>query len=320
MEKACFCCRVGAGALMPDARRRYGLPIGGVLATENAVIPYAVGVTSRCRMKMTVLDIPVHDLERKQDRLTRAIEAETRFGVERVQGAPRARCAGCGLVRQPNHETEQGPRLVPTRDQREWKFILSNSVCSRHTRRSTILGRETYVALLSHSGSRGTGCGGVRSLQQDCFRAVSDLPKELKRLAWFVAGFAGWSGILERDGVDGPITRRRTTVHSPAHRRRLSRAGAARSGDHHNFAWKERHVIGGVEREVIVHRKGANAGGQGCWASFPLDGVAGICRERQSNAESWNSASHGAGRTMSRKREREVQLERCEPSLRDARR
>ena len=72
---------VVAGALMPDAHVGYGLPIGGVLATENAVIPYAVGVDIACRMKMTVLDIPVRDLEQKQDRLTRAIEAETRFGV-----------------------------------------------------------------------------------------------------------------------------------------------------------------------------------------------------------------------------------------------
>ena len=45
------------------------------------MIPYAVGVDIACRMKMTVLDIPVRDLEQKQDRLTRAIEAETRFGV-----------------------------------------------------------------------------------------------------------------------------------------------------------------------------------------------------------------------------------------------
>src|SRR5687767_9675639 len=70
-----------AGALMPDAHVGYGLPIGGVLATENAVIPYAVGVDIACRMKMTVLDIPVRDLEKRQDRLTRAIADETRFGV-----------------------------------------------------------------------------------------------------------------------------------------------------------------------------------------------------------------------------------------------
>src|SRR6266436_5794414 len=81
MEKACLLPVAVAGALMPDAHVGYGLPIGGVLATENAVIPYAVGVDIACRMKMTVLDSPVRELERHQDRLTRAIEAESRFGV-----------------------------------------------------------------------------------------------------------------------------------------------------------------------------------------------------------------------------------------------
>src|SRR5438045_5663043 len=81
METACLLPVSVAGALMPDAHVGYGLPIGGVLATDNAVIPYAVGVDIACRMKMHVVDIPVRDLERKQDRLTRAIEAETRFGV-----------------------------------------------------------------------------------------------------------------------------------------------------------------------------------------------------------------------------------------------
>ena len=81
MEKGCLLPVAVAGALMPDAHVGYGLPIGGVLATENTVIPYAVGVDIACRMKMTVLDIPARELERHQDRLTRAIEAETRFGV-----------------------------------------------------------------------------------------------------------------------------------------------------------------------------------------------------------------------------------------------
>jgi tRNA-splicing ligase RtcB len=81
MEKACLLPVAVAGALMPDAHVGYGLPIGGVLATENTVIPYAVGVDIACRMKMTVLDFPARELERHQDRLKRAIEAETRFGV-----------------------------------------------------------------------------------------------------------------------------------------------------------------------------------------------------------------------------------------------
>src|ERR1051326_2100543 len=80
MEKACLLPVAVAGALMPDAHVGYGLPIGGVLATDNVVIPYAVGVDIACRMKMTVLDIPMRELEQKQDRLTRALEVETRFG------------------------------------------------------------------------------------------------------------------------------------------------------------------------------------------------------------------------------------------------
>ena len=47
-----------AGALMPDAHQGYGLPIGGVLATKNAIIPYGVGVDIGCRMALSVYDIP----------------------------------------------------------------------------------------------------------------------------------------------------------------------------------------------------------------------------------------------------------------------
>ncbi|MEM7657811.1 MAG: RtcB family protein, partial [Bacteroidota bacterium] len=47
-----------AAALMPDAHQGYGLPIGGVLATEGAIIPYAVGVDIGCRMCLTVYALP----------------------------------------------------------------------------------------------------------------------------------------------------------------------------------------------------------------------------------------------------------------------
>jgi tRNA-splicing ligase RtcB len=72
MGRACQLPVSVAGALMPDAHVGYGLPIGGVLATDNAVIPYAVGVDIACRMKMTVLDLPLRDLERKRERLIEA--------------------------------------------------------------------------------------------------------------------------------------------------------------------------------------------------------------------------------------------------------
>src|SRR5207248_3491469 len=70
-----------SGALMPDAHLGYGLPIGGVLATENAVIPYAVGVDIACRMKLSVFDIPASDLKRLNAQLVNALRRETLFGT-----------------------------------------------------------------------------------------------------------------------------------------------------------------------------------------------------------------------------------------------
>jgi len=70
-----------AGALMPDAHLGYGLPIGGVLATENAVIPYAVGVDIACRMRLSVFDIQAKDLKRLNHQLVRTLHNETKFGT-----------------------------------------------------------------------------------------------------------------------------------------------------------------------------------------------------------------------------------------------
>src|SRR5262249_2988845 len=81
MRQACQVPSAVAAALMPDAHVGYGLPIGGVLACENAVIPYAVGVDIACRMKMSVLDVPVELLAEQRNRFEEALNKGTRFGV-----------------------------------------------------------------------------------------------------------------------------------------------------------------------------------------------------------------------------------------------
>lgn len=70
-----------AGALMPDAHVGYGLPIGGVLATEGAVIPYAVGVDIACRMRLSVFDLSPVVLDQKPAPFERALLSQTRFGM-----------------------------------------------------------------------------------------------------------------------------------------------------------------------------------------------------------------------------------------------
>ena len=77
--------------------------------------------------------------------------------------------------------------------------------------------------------------------------------------------------------------------------------------NHHNFAWKERHVIDGVEREVVVHRKGATPAGAGVLGVIPGSMASpGFVVRGKGSAESLNSASHGAGRVMSRKKANET--------------
>jgi len=302
MERACLLPVAVAGALMADAHVGYGLPIGGVLATENAVIPYAVGVDIACRMKMTVLDLPLRDLEQKPDRLTRAIEAETRFGV------------GANFQHRRHHEVldadwSASPITQQNKD-RAWSQ-LGTSGSGNHfvefglfTAHGKIQNLEPgrYVALLSHSGSRGTGAAVCDYYSKLAFARFKDLPSELKRLAWLTLdsqeGQEYWTA-MELMG------RYAAANHALIHQHLAANLGAQVLLDlenHHNFAWKERHVIGGVEREVIVHRKGATPAGQGVLGIIPGSMAApGFVVSGKGNAESLNSASHGAGRAMSRK-------------------
>ncbi len=302
MEKACLLPVAVAGALMADAHVGYGLPIGGVLATQNAVIPYAVGVDIACRMKMTVLDLPMRDLEQKQDRLTRAIETETRFGV------------GASFRDRRAHEVLDADwSISPITSQhkdRDWSQ-LGTSGSGNHfvefglfTAHGKIGGLEpgTYVALLSHSGSRGTGAAVCDHYSKIAFAQFANLPNELKRLAWLSLDSQEGQEYWEAMQLMG---RYAAANHALIHQHIAANLGAQVLLDvenHHNFAWKEKHVIDGVEREVIVHRKGATPAGEGVLGIIPGSMASpGFVVSGKGNAESLNSASHGAGRLMSRK-------------------
>ena len=69
------------GALMPDGHAGYGLPIGGVLATDNAVIPYGVGVDIGCRMSLSIFDLPGTYVNGREDELKNILQDHTKFGM-----------------------------------------------------------------------------------------------------------------------------------------------------------------------------------------------------------------------------------------------
>jgi tRNA-splicing ligase RtcB len=272
-----------------------------VLATDNAVIPYAVGVDIACRMKMTVLDLPVRDLERKQDRLTRAIAAETRFGV------------GASFAERRAHEVLDADWSVSpvtkANQDRAWSQ-LGTSGSGNHfvefglfTAQVRIHDLEpgTYLALLSHSGSRGTGAAVCDHYSKLAVKKHPELPKELQRLAWLSLDDADGREYWEAMELMG---RYAAANHACIHRHIAENLGAQVLLDlenHHNFAWKERHVIDGVGREVIVHRKGATPAGAGVLGIIPGSMASpGFVVRGKGSPESLNSASHGAGRVMSR--------------------
>ena len=159
-----------------------------------------------------------------------------------------------------------------------------------------------YVALLSHSGSRGTGASVCDHYSKLAFSQFPDLPGELKRLAWLSLdsqeGQEYWNA-MELMGQYAAAN------HACIHRHIAENLGAQVLLDlenHHNFAWKEKHVVEGMEREVIVHRKGATPAGAGVLGIIPGSMASpGFVVSGKGNAESLNSASHGAGRAMSRK-------------------
>ncbi len=301
MKQACALPMACGAALMPDAHVGYGLPIGGVLALDHAVVPYAVGVDIACRMKLSVLDMPAWTLtdRMKFDLFERAIEGGTRFGVGSVHEK-----------RQDHPVMDQDwwvTRITRENKDKAWKQ-LGTSGSGNHfvefglltlAQADAELGLEAgeYVALLSHSGSRGTGASVCSTYSA---MAQSQLPKkyqEFGRLAWLdlddEAGQQYWAAM----NLMGDYA---AANHDVIHRLVSKLSGAkiiAGVENHHNFAWKETH--GG--KEMIVHRKGATPAGLGQLGVIPgsMADPAFVVRGKGC-AESLNSASHGAGRRMSR--------------------
>ena len=298
MRRACELPIAVRGALMPDAHLGYGLPIGGVLATREAVIPYAVGVDIACRMKLSVWDMPPESLEGRPEQLAKAIETETRFGI------------GASFSNRRQHsvmDEDWGVSVVTSRSKDKAWSQLGTSGSGNHFVEIGVFDLDApeiglppgrYLALLSHSGSRGVGNMVARHFSELAQRLHPDLPRPQRHLAWLdldtEAGNDYWQA-MELMG------RYAAASHELIHHHVATTLGVeilAGVENHHNFAWVEEH--GG--EELVVHRKGATPAGTGVLGIIPgsMATPAFIVRGA-GNESSLRSASHGAGRRMSRK-------------------
>jgi tRNA-splicing ligase RtcB len=297
MNNACRLPVSVRGALMPDAHVGYGLPIGGVLATKNAVVPYAVGMDIACRMKVTVLDLPPAALSGQSDRLKNALERETGFGV------------GATFRKRREHPIMDADwsvsPITKMHKDRAWGQLGTSGSGNHFVEFGTLtleqddlgLRAGVYLALLSHSGSRGTGGAVATHYSRLAMQQRAELPKELVHLAWFDLGSQEGQEYWQAMELMG---RYAAANHQLIHRYIAHHLGVDVLLDienHHNFAWKETHD----GEEVIVHRKGATPAGAGVLGIIPGSmGTPGYIVRGKGNADSLHSAAHGAGRKMSR--------------------
>jgi len=288
-----------AGALMPDAHYGYGLPIGGVLATENAVIPYGVGVDIGCRMCLSIFDIDVKELAQREAYFTREIHEATLFG------------SGAQFKQSSNHEVMDNQLffempLLKGLHARAWKQLGSSGSGNHFVEFGVVEIEEAdatlkvpagkYVGLLSHSGSRALGAN-IANHYTKIAISKRRLPQEAKNLAWLSldeeAGIEYWNAM----NLAGDYA---SACHHVIHEKiakQLGRKPVTMVENHHNFAWKEKYE----GRDVIVHRKGATPAGKDVLGIIPGSMTApGFIVKGKGETASVNSASHGAGRKMSR--------------------
>jgi tRNA-splicing ligase RtcB len=290
-----------AGALMPDAHQGYGLPIGGVLATENAVIPYAVGVDIACRMKLSVFDLPATDLKRLAQQLEKVLARETVFGVGAVQ---RKRADHPVLesdwsvspVAQHNYE-KAADQLGTSGSGNHFVEFGILTVSSDELGTPLSLPAGQYLALLSHSGSRGTGAAIANHYSKLAMSLHPELPAQLRHLAWLDMDSDPGREYFAAMNLMGEYASANHAIIHQKIARAIDSKVIAGVENHHNFAWKEIHL----GRELIVHRKGATPAGKGVLGVIPGSMASpGFVVRGRGVEESLASASHGAGRRMSR--------------------
>ncbi len=293
------------GALMPDAHVGYGLPIGGVLATQNEIIPYAIGLDIGCRMALSIFDVPAEFVNRNAFQIKTALKEHTHFGIRKQNDASNN-----------DHEVLDRPEFQETELLRQLhsKAVhqLGTSGSGNHFVEVGVvelqpgnrfgLDAGNYVGLLSHSGSRGFGA----TIAQYYTKVAKDtcwLPKGYEHLAWLdmdsEAGQEYWLAM----NLAGDYAK---ACHDVIHQKLAKVFGLKnpiKVENHHNFAWKERQDDG---RELIVHRKGATPAKLGEMGIIPATMTdPGMIVSGLGNTHSLQSASHGAGRQMSRTKARQ---------------
>lgn len=307
-------------ALMPDAHSGYGMPIGGVIATEEVIIPNAVGVDIGCGMCFVQTNIPVELLKTVKTGQEKLIEAvigcimrNIPVGFEHYK--KKQPCEALDRVR---NEEYFRPDDIPAE--------LMPELEAGYYQVGTLGGGNHFIeiqedeygmaGIMLHSGSRNFGYKICRYFN----KVAKDLNERLKSSVPASYDLA----YLSLDSVEGQayIKWMKLALDFARENRLLMMkrvqdilfdhvvkyAGfkgieiCLEANCHHNYASLERHF----SRNVWVHRKGAIRAGKGEMGIIPGSmGSYSYIVEGLGNPESFFSSSHGAGRACSRSKARE---------------
>lgn len=286
-------------ALMPDAHGGKGMPIGGVLATKNAVIPNAVGVDIGCGMCAVKTSVRVDELtpEILRKGILRGIRKQIPLGRDR-------------------HKTPQPEEYMPQGfDIDATTTVVARQINAARKQIGTLGGGnhfielqrddEGYLWIMIHSGSRNLGkqVGEFYNQKAEMLNrrwyssVVSDL--SLPFLPVKSDEFSQYWAEMEYC-VEFALCNRRLIMH------RIQEVIGDTIPDTrfepminiaHNYAAWENHF----GENCIVHRKGATLATAGTVGIIPgSQGTCSYITEGLGNPESFMSCSHGAGRRLSR--------------------
>jgi len=284
--------------LMPDTHEGYGMPIGGVLATNNVIVPNAVGVDIGCGMCAVKTNIKVSDLERKQ--LTKIMT-----GIREL--------IPLGF----NHQKDrQDETLMPQGYNIDELVVVKRQYFAALKQLGTLGGGNHFIELqysndgflwiMVHSGSRNFGLQvadyynkKAKKLNEIYYPSLVNPKADLAFLPFetdeahlyyremkYCTEFALANRKLMMERIQQIVS---TTLSNVIYESIINIA--------HNYATWEIHF----DTKVIVHRKGATSAKLGEIGIIPgSQGTKSYIVEGLGNPESFMSCSHGAGRVMSR--------------------
>uniref|UniRef100_A0A6M3L9F1 3'-phosphate/5'-hydroxy nucleic acid ligase n=1 Tax=viral metagenome TaxID=1070528 RepID=A0A6M3L9F1_9ZZZZ len=295
-------------ALMPDCHQGYGMPIGGVLATKDVIIPNAVGVDIGCGMcaiRTSLKEIPTDELKKIMGYIRDAIPV----GFN-------------------HHQTDQDNKLMPLIEKE--LPIVSAQYNSALKQIGTLgggnhfieiqKGDDGYIWVMIHSGSRNIGkqvADHYNAIAKDMNKKYySSVPLD-QDLAFLPIGTKQTGQYIDemKYCVDFALANRKLMMNRVMDIIGFEFFPSEMINIAHNYASLENHF----GSNVWVHRKGATLARKGTIGIIPSSqGAKSYIVEGKGNKDSFESCSHGAGRRMGRKQaERELDLDAEQKHLED---